>query len=62
MSVLPRSIDTVTIHESVSVCSFSVMVRCIPTPSHNVPFSLFNTVYIGMVTHEKTEGQCSVII
>ena len=27
-----------------------------------VPFSLFNTVYIGMVTHERTEDQCSVII
>jgi len=46
--------EPVTIHESVNVCSFSMMVRCIPTPSHNVPFSLFNTVYIGMVTHERT--------
>jgi len=27
-----------------------------------VPFSLFNTVYIGMVTHERAEGQCPVII
>jgi len=55
-------VGIVTIHESVSVCSFSMMVRCIPTPSHNVPFSLFNKVYIGIVTHERTEGQCPVII
>jgi len=29
---------------------------------YTVRFSLFNTVYIGMVTHERTEGQCPVII
>jgi len=44
----------VTIYESVSGCSFSMMVRWL--------FSLFNTVYIGMVTHERTEDQCPVII
>jgi len=43
-----------TIYESVSGCSFSMMVRWL--------FSLFNTVYIGMVTHERTEDQCPVII
>ena len=26
-------------------------VDVLPTSPHNVPFSLFNTVYIGIVTH-----------
>ena len=43
--------EDVTVYKSVSV---------LPKASHNVLFSLFNTVYIGMVTHERTEDSIQI--